>query len=396
MFGPQYVYEQIERPLIKPLSQIMGRGVGVQKERLRALEADLGNEVEERKAIWKEMSGGIKYGSWKKAGEFLVRSGVPLHTKTETGSYAVDADTLEEFQHYPEVAARLAIAEVENLHKLAVGYLESVRPDGRIYCQINSVGTETGRMSCFDPNLAQVPKETGEEDTARYKWGLEFRKCFVPAPGHIWFHGDYNAMEMRMQANLSGDRIYIELFRADGDPHLDTEQRVFGTQRVHRRESKIINFGLMYLEGARKLASQTGMTIEAARKAITTYFLEHKELKNWQDQEIEKAKLRGYVDDYVGRRRYVRIWKESTPREVVNMPIQGTCAEILKLAIIKLQDSPLVLPVHDELNWEVEEGKDLKKVAAEYKYTMENIMRFPVIMKVDMSWGPSWGEQTNV
>lgn len=384
-FSPEWVYQHIELPFIKPLAQTILRGIQVDLPKLRALVDSLASSYRIAAEEWEELSGGINPNSSPQLSTFLPSVGVPLVKRTDSGKlFAVNKEVRADLEGDPYIDALQEIQDVKTLLGLGRNFLSLTNPlTGRLHPSYFQTGAATGRMSSADPNIQQVPK--------RGYWGFRFRECITASEGKVLLWADYSQMEVRLAYILSGDEAGLQVFREDRDPYLEIEELAFGTQGERRDDAKVVSLAIQYLEGSSKLARQIGVERGEAERIINRYYRKHAGLKRWQAEEIDKARLLGYNETYFGRRRYYPpIWGEGTHREVVNFPNQGTGADLLKIAGARLQEFPSVAYVHDEIVFEVEEER-AEEVGREVKEVMESLVKFPIVLKAETHIGKHWG-----
>src|SRR5690606_18992229 len=262
----------------------------------------------------------------------------------------------------------------------------------------------TGRLSSTDPNLQNIPIRT--------ELGRKIREAFVPSPGNVFVSADYSQFELRLAAVLSGDEKMINDFNAGTDIHAKTAADVHGiplddVTKQQRRDAKVVNFGVLYGMGPHALAANTGMTFAGARSFIDEYFKVRHKVKDYIDATIKQAREEGYVETFYGRRRPTPdvqssnfVVRQAAERAAANMPIQGTEADLMKMAMIRIDEllgkeaprAHMLLQIHDSILVECDAG-DEKQVAELLKTTMENIYpELPVKLTVDTTTGQNWGE----
>ena len=281
------------------------------------------------------------------------------------------------------------------------GLLKVVGPDGRIHSVFKQTETRTGRISSTEPNMQNIPVRT--------KLGSQMRRFFVCEPGWVLLDADYSQIELRVLAHISGDKAMREAFRTGEDIHTQTAAQVFDLPPLMvtpemRSRAKAVNFGIVYGIGAFSLAKNIGVSVAEADRYIKSYLATYSGVKRYMDETVEKAKRDGYVTTILGRRRYLPELQSSNKniqafgkRVAMNTPIQGTAADIIKLAMIKVYNrlkkenmrARLILQVHDELI--VEAPKDEQDRAGMIlREEMENAVHLAVDMKVDLGAGESW------
>jgi DNA polymerase-1 len=398
--------EDIEMPLVPVLADMEKAGVRIDLDVFDALRERFTREIaligEE---IYKLAGGEVNIRSVPQMRELLFeRLALPVLRKTKTGP-STDEGVLSELAAQGHQIPRL-ILEYRELDKLDGTYVSKlpalVNPEtGRIHTTFNQTVAATGRLSSSDPNLQNIPVRT--------TLGREIRKGFVPDAGYLLLSADYSQIELRVLAHLSRDPAFVEAFRADRDIHRETAARIFGVdpEAVNggmRDQAKTINFATIYGQGPVALAGQLGINRTRAEEFIASYFERFAGVRRYLDEMKEQAKERGYVETLLGRRRYIPEMRSRNPgvrgfgeRLATNSPIQGTAADLLKIAMIRLHDrlatgdtgARMLLQVHDELLLEVPEAsvEETRRVVRE---EMEGAIQLDVPLKVDMGVGPSW------
>ena len=275
-----------------------------------------------------------------------------------------------------------------------------VRSDGRVHTSFNQAVAATGRLSSSDPNLQNIPIRTEQ--------GREIRKAFIANDGHILLAADYSQVELRILAHITQDELLIETFRKGADIHRATASRIFNVPEKEvtpdqRRAMKTINIGVLYGMSAFRLSNELSISTAQAKDFIDAYFARYPKIQEYLDRTLDEARKSGKVTTLFGRVRYIpEIHNKSftvrgnAERMATNAPIQGTAADILKLAMIALEenlrdDASMLLTVHDEIVIEAPNAK-VDKVAGIVKETMENIYPLAVPLAVDTRWGKSWYE----
>ena len=330
--------------------------------------------------------------------------GLPPVKKTKTG-YSTSAEVLEKLRGSHEIID--VILEYRQYAKLKSTYVDGlskvIAPDGRIHTSFQNTVTATGRLSSTEPNLQNIPVRT--------ELGAELRKMFVPAPGCVLVDADYSQIELRLLAHIAGDEHMIAAFRSGEDIHTVTASQVFGVppeQVTHemRRRAKAVNFGIVYGISPFSLAQDIGVTTAEAKEYMERYFEKYSSVHAYMVDIVEQAKRDGYVSTLFGRRRALPELKSSNfnlrsfgERVALNMPIQGTAADLIKLAMIHVRDAlaaaglsaRLVLQVHDELIVECSEG-EAETVKAILTREMEGVARLSVPLEAAAGAGKSWAE----
>jgi len=405
------VYNDLEEPLIPVLVSMERAGVGVDTSALAALGSRMQSELDELSAaIYKHAGGEFNINSPKQLGEVLfTRMNLQSARKTgKTRAVSTAQDVLEELALTHEMPA--LVLKWRSIQKLKGTYVDAlpqlVNPrTGRVHTTFNQAVAATGRLSSSDPNLQNIPVRTA--------LGREIRAAFAAAPGHCLISADYSQIELRVLAHLSGDDALVEAFRQGIDIHDRTADRVFGPKSgldTHelRRRAKIINYALLYGKTAFTLAKDIGVPQQAAQEFIDAYFAGFPAVRAFIDQTLADARLTGVVRTMSGRRRLVPeltskngMIRAAAEREAVNMPIQGTAADVLKRAMIDVhsalaehnasQPKParMILTVHDELVFEVPET-DAETVAELVRNTMQGAYKLNVPLTVDVGIGPNW------
>lgn len=405
--GQKRVFEEIEMPLSYILFDMESIGIKVLRDELDSYSAQLSVRIDELEKRIHEESGESDFNinSPKQLGVILFeKMNLPGGKKTKTG-YSTSADVLEKLA--PDVPFVKDILEYRGLTKLRSTYAEGLKgfigDDSRIRCKFNQMVTATGRISSSDPNLQNIPIRT--------EIGSRLRKVFVPSEGNIFTDADYSQIELRVLASLSGDETLIESYRSGEDIHKITASKVFGVPLDEvtdtlRRNAKAVNFGIVYGISSFGLGENIGISRKEASEYIKKYFETFPGLKAYLDGLVESAKSKGYSETYFGRRRQIPELKNSNfmtrsfgERVAMNAPIQGTAADIIKLAMILVWNelkekgyrSRLILQVHDELLIEGPESEagDIKDLLIN---CMEKAADLAVKLEVSVSSGNSWYE----
>jgi DNA polymerase-1 len=404
--GLDDVYRTLEQPLIPVLAAIEEAGIKVDVASLARQSATMQAELDALNTRIFEMAGGeFNINSPKQLSEVLfTKLNLPGGKKGKTGNVSTAVDVLEELAAVHELP-RL-ILKWRGVQKLKGTYVDAlpllVNPaTGRLHTTFNQAVAATGRLSSSDPNLQNIPIRTAA--------GREIRGAFVAEPGFMLISADYSQIELRVLAHLSGDEALTEAFRRGEDVHDRTAERVFGTNsgldpKELRRRAKIINYALLYGKTAFTLAKDIGVPQAAAQDFIHAYFSGYPSVRGYIDKTLADARASGIVRTITGRRRLVPELKSSNgmirasaERETVNMPIQGTAADILKKAMIDvaaaLQQrgglSRMILTVHDELLFEAPDA-EAEEIAALVRTHMEAAFQLTVPLTVDVGIGRDW------
>jgi len=403
------LFETLEMPLIEVLATIEKNGVKIDAKLLKRLSVKFDGRIKTiEQKIWRLAGTDFNVASPKQLKEILFDK-LKISTagigKTKTG-LSTAAGELEKLQGQHEIID--LIIEFRELSKLKSTYLDAlptlISPlDGRVHTSFNQTVTATGRLSSSEPNLQNIPIRT--------ETGGPIRRAFIAEPGFKIIKADYSQIELRIIASLANDRAMLDIFNSGGDIHTQTAAIIHDLQpsevtKEIRRTAKEINFGVLYGMGAWGLSSRTGLSNAEAQKFIYRYFETFKEVKQWLDESVEIARDKGYVETLYGRRRYlpeinssISQVRSSAERMAVNMPIQGSAADLIKLAMIAIQQelprvSPktrMILQVHDELVFETP-AKDAKKVAKFITDKMSSVMKLRAPIEVEVLSGDNWGE----
>lgn len=401
-----HLYHDVELPLAVSLFRMETVGIGADKEVFEKLSEELGIRVEEIQAcIYDEVGEKFNINSPKQLGEMLFeRLQLPGGKKTKTG-YSTSADVLDKLRgEYPVVDHILEYRQLTKLKSTyADGLVPCIKEDGRIHSTFNQKVTATGRISSTDPNLQNIP--------VRVELGRKLRKGFVPKEGCVFVDADYSQIELRVLAHMSGDEKLIEAFNNNQDIHTTTASEVFHVPMeqvtsLQRRNAKAVNFGIVYGISAHGLSEDLGCSRKEAAEYIEKYFETYPKIKIFLDGLVSDAKEKGYVSSMFHRRRPMPEMESSNfmtrafgERVAMNAPIQGTAADIIKMAMVRVDQrmaqenlkARLVLQVHDELLIEapVEEEAQVRAIL---KGEMEMATKMDVNLLVDMHTGNDWYE----
>ncbi len=399
------LYQDVERPLIPVLAQIEINGMKVDAEFLadmsKELEAELFRLAEQ---IYRLAGMEFNINSPKQLADVLfVKLNLPTGRKTKTG-FSTDEEVLTQLARRHELPATLL--SYRQLAKLKSTYVDAlpkmIHPEtGRIHTSLNQTVTATGRLSSSEPNLQNIPIRTDI--------GRRIREAFIAEPGRVLLSADYSQIELRILAHLSQDTRLQDAFHRGEDIHVRTASEIFGLPAEEvtaemRRIAKTVNFGIIYGMSAFGLSSDLGITQAEAKKTIERYFAHYSGVKSFIDRTILDAKEKGYVTTLLNRRRAIPELRGNNPatrqfgeRMAVNTPIQGTAADLIKLAMIRLHarlselglKSLMVLQVHDELIFEVPED-EVDRMKEITRREMESVVRLSVPLRVDLGVGPNW------
>ena len=404
--GMTQLYREIELPLCDVLYRMEKEGIDIDRNQLIAFGEMLAQRIADcEKLIFSYSEGPFNINSTKQLGELLFEKlGLPPVKKTKTG-YSTNADVLEKLKNKHDIIP--AIMDYRMLTKLkstyADGLLKEIKEDGRIHSTFQNLVTATGRLSSTEPNLQNIPVRTD--------LGAEIRKMFIPKPGCVLVDADYSQIELRVLAHIANDENMCAAFRDGLDIHTVTASQVFAVPAeevtsLMRRHAKAVNFGIVYGISEFSLSEDIGVTRWEARDYIDSYLANYRGVKNYMKKVVEDARECGYTQTLYGRRRYIPELKSSNfnvrsgaERMTLNTPIQGTAADLIKLAMIKVDaalrenfpEAKLVLQVHDELIVECPE-EIADDVAALVSREMETVATLNVPLTAEAKIGKSWFE----
>jgi DNA polymerase-1 len=399
--------ENIEMPLVKVLADMQYNGIYVDKQEL----IDYGNTIKQQiedltKQIYELAGEEFNINSPKQLGEILFEKLSLPSVKKKKNGYSTDVDVLEKIKSEHPIIEK--ILEYRSLMKLNSTYVEGLLPyineiDNKIHSYFHQTVTATGRISSTEPNLQNIP--------TRLELGKRIRKAFKPQQGYIFLDADYSQIELRILAHISQDKHMIEAFRKDEDIHKQAASKVLNipieeVTKEERSKAKAVNFGIVYGISDFGLAEQIGVTRKKAKEYIEQYLEKYNGIKNFMEEIVEEAKEKGYVETLFHRRRYIPEIKSNSyvvrqfgNRAAMNTPIQGTAADIMKIAMIEVFNklstnglkSKIVLQVHDELIIETleEEKEQVKKILQD---SMENAAKLEIPLKVELSEAKNWYE----
>ena len=400
------LFGSLEMPLVPVLARMESNGIRIDVPFFREVSTRLEGSLKVLEEEIEKMVGEeFNLNSTPQLREILFEKlGLPILKRTKTGP-STDASVLEELAAMGHQFPTLLL-EYRQLEKLRNTYVDAlprlVHPGtGRIHTSFNQTVAATGRLSSSDPNLQNIPIRT--------ELGREIRRGFVADEGRVFFGADYSQIELRILAHFSGDEAFVQAFREGIDVHRQTASVIFGVEldqvsQEMRSRAKTINFATLYGQGDFSLARQLGISREEARAFIEAYFQRFSGVRNYLDSQVEMARERGYVETLSGRRRYVPELRSDNwnvrqfgERVAQNTPIQGTAADLIKLAMIRIQglldqyfpSSLLLLQVHDELLLEVRED-DVEEVGSLVAEVMEGAMALNVPLAVDKGTGRTW------
>lgn len=406
--GTLSLYQDIEKPLIKVLFDMERVGVTVNEEQLKTLGEQYSDKINVlRDEIYELCGCYFNINSPSQLGEVLFEKlGLKSGKKNKSGKYSTSADILETLAEESEAVRK--ILRFRQYQKLYSTYIEGFKPiidksTGLVHTTYNQTVTTTGRLSCTNPNLQNIP--------IREEEGREIRKVFIPRKGNVFIDADYSQIELRLLAHFSGCKELIEAYAEDRDVHAVTASQVFGvpldkvTQKM-RREAKAVNFGIIYGISEFGLSKNIGIDVKTAREYIEKYFERYSAVKEYMESNVEFAKKHGYVATLTGRKRYIKEINSTNynlrqfgERAAMNMPLQGSSADIIKIAMVNMHNelikrglkSKLILQVHDELVLDAPEN-EAAEASELLKNVMENAVSLKVPLKVDVHSGKNWYE----
>ena len=406
--GLWQLFSEVEMPLVPVLTRMERNGVALNTELLRQMSHRLGEQLLKLEAeIYNSVGHRFNINSPQEISSVLFQElGLPSARKTKSGFFSTEASILEGLRGAHPLVDNLL--QYRHLAKLKSTYIDAlpslINPKtGRVHTSFNQTRTATGRLSSSDPNLQNI--------AVRDELGKEIRKSFIAPPGSCLVAGDYSQIDLRALAHLSQDPGLLGAFHRDEDIHAATATQLFGVDASQvtpdmRRLAKTVNFGVIYGMSDYGLEQATELSREEAAQFITTYFAKYPRVRQYLESTKEQAREKGYVQTLLGRRRFIpevnssnRQAREAAERMAINMPVQGTSADIIKVAMINLDreidkrqlKSKMLLQVHDELVFEVPEDElgEIKKLVPQ---VMSSALELSVPVKVDIKTGNNWGE----
>ena len=400
----QKLLEEIEIPLAKVLAKMENVGFAVDRQGIADYGSMLSQQIDElEKTIYGQAGGQFNINSPKQLGKVLFEDlGLPVKKKTKNG-YSTNAEVLESLRYDNPIVDNVlryrALAKLNSTY--CEGLLKVIADDGRIHSSFNQTETRTGRISSTEPNLQNIPVRT--------ELGREMRKFFCAKDGWLLVDADYSQIELRVLAHISGDENMIEAFKNNDDIHAITASQVFNmplemVTPLMRSRAKAVNFGIVYGIGAFSLGKDIGVSMREASQYIKNYLAHYSGVDEYMKRVVERAKLDGYVETMFGRRRYLpelstgkAMMRAFGERVARNMPIQGTAADIIKIAMVRVDErlkrenmqARLILQVHDELIVEAPEAES-EKAAKILQEEMENAVALSVPLTADAAIGKTW------
>ncbi len=400
------LFHEIEMALVPVLVEMEGKGVAVDIGALQSLSQDLTREIQRLEKEIHELAGHeFNVNSTQQLQQVLFEElGLKAGKKTKTG-YSTDVDVLQKLEESHPIVGKLL--DYREMNKLRGTYVETLPTQAdaqhRIHTSYSQVIAATGRLSSINPNLQNIPIRT--------ELGRKIRGCFVAAPGRLLLCADYSQIELRLLAHLSGDPALKEAYQKNLDIHARTAAALYGVAEDAvtsdmRRAAKVVNFGVLYGMGAHRLAGQLKIPYAEAKRFIENYFATYARVDLFSRETVEQARRCGYVETLAGRKRYLpdllsdsRMMNENAERIAVNTPIQGSAADLIKIAMIRIHrrlqkeklPCDMLLQVHDELVFEVDPDR-IEEAAALVRHEMEHAMELSVPLVVDIGHGRNWLE----
>lgn len=405
--GLERVYREIELPLVEVLFEMEQIGVRIDTPALEEAGREMEKELSRlTDAIFAQAGGPFNINSTVQLGEVFERLNFEVGRKTKTGRISTSSDVLEELAAKYEMP-RLVI-EYREIAKLKSTYVDALPKlinarTGRVHTTLNQTVAATGRLSSTNPNLQNIP--------VRSAMGRRIRAAFVPSPGYLLMSADYSQIELRIFAHITGDPVMTEAFNQGEDIHARTARAVFGAKTKEqeaemRRLSKIVNFAIAYAVGPFGLAQRTTLTRGEAKKVIENYYRTYTGVKRYMDETPEQVRKTGLVRTLLGRIRPIpdinnrnHALRARAEREAINAPIQGTAADLVKIAMLRVRDelrrerlgARMILQVHDELLLEVPES-EAERATEIVRHEMESAYKLAVPLVVDVGLGKNWME----
>lgn len=407
--GVNAVYQDIDAPLVSVLAVMERNGAPIDTAELDALGSETQTEIDALKARIFELAGEeFNVDSPKQLGHILFEVLQLPHGKKTQRGYSTDAKVLKKLADMHELPSRVLhyreFAKIKSTYIDALPLIARRYGDGRVHTSFNETVTATGRLSSSDPNLQNIPVRTD--------FGRKIRRCFGPLDDQsVFVSADYSQIELRLLAHLSQDEHLVAAFNSGADFHASTAARVFGVPveevtSTQRSRAKAVNFGIVYGQQAFGLAQSLEIPMAEAKQMIDRYFDAYPGVRAYLDRTVEEAKQKGYAETMFGRRRYIPELKARNAvqrgfgeRTAMNHPMQGTAADIIKLAMNEVArrleseefESKMLIQVHDELDFSVPEH-ELERLESMVKSVMENVVELSVPLTADVSQGATWAE----
>jgi DNA polymerase-1 len=407
----KYLYESIELPLVKVLYQMEQHGIMIDKDQLHQLGQTLDKEIETiSKTIYDHAGITLNLASPKQVGELLVQKfNVPLKKKA-TGSYTTNEQDLLQFAAgFPIITDILKFREYAKLRSTYIDSLiDKIAADGRVHTTYNQAGATTGRLSSSNPNLQNIPVSS--------EVGKQIKCCFIADKDFELISFDYSQQELRILAHISQEETLIQTFQKGLDIHRTTASQIFNVAydevtKQQRSIAKTINFGIIYGMSSYGMSMTLQITPEEADVFINTFFNNFPKIKQFFDKLLEEGKKHDYIETLLGRRRFVfppylpkKFIDNASRRILINFPIQGSAADLMKKAMIeidkqvlpKFPEVKLLLQIHDELVFEIPKKLDKKTFITAVKDRMMSAYQLAVPMEVEAKIGKNWGEMEKI
>ena len=416
IFAPQLKKENledlfyiVEMPLMEVLAKMELAGISLDENWLKQESLDLENDLKQLETKIFELSGEeFNMNSPRQLGEILFEKMQldPKAKKTKTGQYATSEDVLQKLASKHEIIPH--ILEYRTYQKLKSTYVDALpsqidKDDNRVHTNFSQTTAATGRLASVNPNLQNIPIRTLR--------GQQIRGAFVADPGQKLISADYSQIELRLIAEIAGEENMIDAFKKGEDIHASTASKLFKVpleevSKTQRSQAKTVNFGIIYGQGAFGLADQTGLSRTEAKQMIEEYYANYPKLKEWMSTQVQKARELGYVETILKRKRHLKdinsanfVVKSHAERNAVNAPIQGSAADIIKIAMINIQKkleeknlkTKMLLQVHDELVFESPEN-EVETASKLIKTEMESAIETQVPLLVEVGVGDNWLE----
>lgn len=403
------LFYDIEQPLAKVLWKMEQHGILLDTKKLEQVGGKIDRLlVELLEEINKETGGGINLNSPLQLGTFFAeKMGIPL-SKTKTGKYATNEAELTKFaEQFPLITHLLKYRELSKLHSTYVASLiDKIDQNNLIHTTYNQVLVNTGRLASQNPNLQNIPVSS--------EIGQEIKSCFIAITDHTLVSFDYSQQELRILAHLTGEKALIKAFSEGQDVHKLTASKLFNVSydnvtKQQRMVGKTINFGIIYGMSSYGMSAGLNIPQEDAEQFIQQFYASYPNIKTYYDEYLNNAKINGAVETLLGRRKYVfedpkrRFIDNSTRRVLMNYPIQGTAAELMKKAMVEIdkkilskqEDLSLLLTIHDDLVFEIPDEKLTQDIVEEIKQIMCSVYPLSVPITVDVKAGKEWGSLKN-
>ncbi|MBQ7350843.1 MAG: DNA polymerase I, partial [Bacteroides sp.] len=407
--GAEKLFYEIEMPLVPVLAYMEKNGVRIDTHALKETSTHFtARMIQIENEIYQLAGTEFNVSSPKQVGEILFErlKITDKAKKTKTGQYVTSEEVLEGLRNKHDIVGK--ILDYRGLKKLLGTYIDALpllinERTGKIHTSFNQTVTATGRLSSSNPNLQNIP--------IRNEDGKEIRKAFIPEEGCEFFSADYSQIELRIMAHLSNDPNMIEAFREGDDIHAATAAKIYKinieeVSREQRSKAKTANFGIIYGISVFGLAERMNVPRSEAKELIDGYFQTYPQIKAFMDKSIERAREKGYIETIFGRKRFLpdilshnAVVRGYAERNAINAPIQGSAADIIKVAMVKIYQrflsenirSKMILQVHDELNFSVypEEKEKVEQIVIE---EMERAYSMQVPLRADCGWGSNWLE----